>query len=127
MDLEGYCTCPRNFRAPIIPSMEWEIGILSPVIPERDHSMERAKSSFRAAEMRLDRAVSTVSAQLRKVGKTDDELKGAVHRIVIFANTVAEALSASEQTQATRQAADLLWKLGEGLHMINTDGSRPSN
>lgn len=89
--------------------------------------MEGAKSSFRAAELRLDRAISTVSAHLRKEGKTDDKLMGAVHRIVIFANTVAEALSASEQTQATRQASDLLWKLGEGLDMINTDGSRPSN
>lgn len=89
--------------------------------------MEEAKSSFRAAEMRLDRAISTVGAHLRKAGKADENLKGAVLRIVIFANTVAEALSASEQTQATRQASDLLWKLGEGLDMINTDGSRPSN
>lgn len=87
--------------------------------------MDEARASFNAAERRLDRAISTVGEKLRKASRTNDELEGTIRRIVIFANTVAEALSHAEQTPATAQAADLLWKLGEGLGMTNTDGSRP--
>lgn len=86
--------------------------------------MDSATASFIAAKMRLDRAISTVGEQLRQKDKNNEELEGAVRRIVIFVNTVAEALSASEGTPDAQRAADLLWRLGEGLGMANMDAER---
>lgn len=85
----------------------------------------RPITTVHQAKLRLARAIDTVSEQLLDADTVDHEtVIGSITRIVIATNSLAELLWHAEgDTRVQKEAADLLWQLGEGL-AINGDHSR---
>jgi len=88
---------------------------------DKGASMSSAQTSFRSAQMRLERAVlntKDVIGEGAPIGAL--QFRDSITRIVIALNTVAESLHKGADPE---QVAELMWGFGEQLG-ISADGSR---
>lgn len=87
-------------------------------------AMPEPSLALRQARLRLERAVNTVQDTMEHGDFSDrDAVQKAISRIIIFTNSVATSLEhSSDDNQVVKDAADLLWKLGESLGIEVDDG-----
>lgn len=88
--------------------------------------MDDPDSLFRAADMRLERAVSTIGNLLADCDPAVAEgVQIAVGRLVSAANTIAAALRASPPSaENIERASDRLWRIGEAFGIITDEARR---
>ena len=87
----------------------------------KDASMSSAQTSFRSAQMRLERAILNIKDVIDEgtpVGAL--QFRGSITRVVVALNTVAEALHEGADPE---QVTELMWGFGEQLG-ISADGAR---